>query len=142
MVTWRDGAITNPSPATSGAVRQAERELRVKFPADFLAVATVRQGAHPEPANITLPNGWGEAVEFLLHFEVDPFFTNIVERIFTLKGVLDKGVIPFATALGSNVLCFNFRKDFHNPTVEFWSVDTGPVPIASSFTDLLTKLHD
>jgi hypothetical protein len=45
MVTWRDGAITNPKPATPDAVRRAKRELRVRFPADYLAVAAMHQGA-------------------------------------------------------------------------------------------------
>ncbi len=141
MVTWRDGAITNPKPATPDAVRRAKRELRVRFPADYLAVAAMHQGARPKPASFKLPDGSGEGIAYLLHFE-DDLFSNIAARIFPLRDVLLKGVIPFAEALGGNVLCFNYRKDPGNPTVEFWSVDTGPVPVASSFTDLLTKLHE
>ena len=141
MMTWRDGAITSPKPARPDAVRQAERELRVRFPADFLAVAAVHQGARPEPASFKLPDGSGEGIAYLLHFE-DNSFGNIAARIFPLQNVLLKGVIPFAEALDGNVLCFNYRKDSGNPTDEYWSEDTGPMPVASSFTDLLTKLHE
>lgn len=97
--------------------------------------------ARPKPASFKLPDGSGEGIAYLLHFE-DDLFSNIAARIFPLRDVLLKGVIPFAEALGGNVLCFNYRKDPGGPTVEFWSVDTGPVPMTSSFTDLLTKLHE
>ena len=89
----------------------------------------------------TLPNGFGEGIEHLPHFE-EGSFSSVTGRIFPLQGVLPKGVIPFAEALGGNVLCFNYRGNYDNPTVEFWGVDTGPVPMASSFTDLLSKLHE
>ncbi len=141
MVTWHDGAITNPAPAAPEAVRQAERALRIRFPADFLAVAAVHQGARPDPASFTLPDGSVEAIDHLLHF-MEGGLSSVTERILPLRGVLPKGVIPFANALGSNVLCFNYRGDYDNPTVKFWSVDTGSLPIASDFTDLLGKLHE
>ena len=47
MVTWVDGAIDDPRPASDAAVRQAQDELEVDLPADFLAVAQVHQGAAP-----------------------------------------------------------------------------------------------
>src|SRR4051812_7805895 len=47
VVTWTDGFIAAPSPASDAMVRAAEGELRVHLPADFLAVAQVHQGAQP-----------------------------------------------------------------------------------------------
>ena len=117
-VTWHDGAITNPALAASEAVRQAEQALRIRFPADFLAVAAVHQDAQPDPANFTLPDGSIKAIEHLLHFTQDGL-SSVTGRIFPLKGALLRGVIPFAEALGSNVLCFDYRRDYNNPTVKF-----------------------
>ncbi len=142
MVTWHDGLIANPPLASDDAVRTAERALRVRFPADFLAVARVHQGATPVPSGITLPDGAVTAVKNLLHFADEPGIRNIVARRFPVVDVLAKGVIPFAEDIGDDLFCFNYRKTPDAPTVVFWSVDTGMVPLAASFTDFLALLHD
>src|SRR4051812_25715336 len=134
MVIWNDGVISNPSPASDAAVREAERALRVRFPADFLAVARLHQGAEPTPQKITLPDGAITAVKNLLHFEAEFGTRNIVARRFPVEQVLAKGIIPFAEDIGDDLFCFNYRKTPDTPTVVFWSVDTGVVPLAASFT--------
>ena len=111
MVTWKDDLIPNPAPASDEAVRRAERALRVRFPADFLAVARARQGAAPVPNGITLPDGSVTGVHHLLHFAEEPAMRNIVARRFPVEGVLPKGVIPFAEDIGGDLFCFNHRKN-------------------------------
>ncbi len=142
MVTWRDGAIPNPRAASDDAVRNAEKALRVPLPADFLAVARTRQGAAPEPAGVDLPNGFRTDVDCLLHFEDSPFVSNILAARFPVLKVLPKGVIPFARDVGGDLFCFNYREDYDAPSVVFWSVDTGMVPLAANFTGFLAMLHD
>jgi hypothetical protein len=102
MVDWVDGAIDDPRPASDAAVRQAQDELEVKLPSEFLAVAQIHQGAAPVPAAIDLPNGFSTAVDHLLHFEDSPFVSNIVAAIFPLLDVLDEGIIPFAADAGGD----------------------------------------
>ena len=142
MVTWHDNMIKDPPIASEDKVRAAERELRVAFPADYLAVARAHQGARPEPANVTLPDGAVTAVGSLLHFEDAPFYTNIVAAMSPVEDVVPKGVVPFAEDIGGDLFCFNFRDDFDRPTVSFWSVDSGLVPIAGGFTEFVGMLHD
>lgn len=142
MVTWVDGAIADPAPAPDTAVREAERQLRVPFPTDFLDVARAHQGAAPVPANIDLPNGFGTAVAHLFHFEASPFASNIVAAGFPAQDALDKGVIPFAADIGGDLFCFSYREDYDNPPVVFWSVDWGTLPLAASFTDFVAMLHE
>ncbi|MBM2619996.1 SMI1/KNR4 family protein [Actinoplanes sp. LDG1-06] len=142
MVTWTDGAIDDPRPASDTAVREAQDELEVILPPEFLAVAQVHQGAAPVPAAIDLPNGFGTAVDHLLHFEDSPFVSNIVAAIFPLLDVLDEGIIPFAADAGGDFFCFDYRTDAANPSVVFWSVDWGIIPLAPSFTDFLTMLRN
>jgi hypothetical protein len=130
-----------PRPAaTDAAVREHEDALRVDLPRDFLAVAQPRQGASPVPAGVTLPDGSVTAVGALLHFAEG--FRNIVARRFPLADVLEKGVIPFAEDIGGDVFCFSYRDDHDHPPVVFWSVDTGPVRLAPSFTAFVATLHD
>ena len=142
MIEWHDGAIPAPQPASDGAVRDAERALRVRLPVDFLEVARVHQGAAPVPARIDLPDGAVTSVVHLLHFADVPGFTNITARIFPVAGVIDKGVIPFAEDVGGDLFCFNYRETPETPSVAYWSVDTGLLPLAPNFTKFVEMLHD
>ncbi|XVV14066.1 SMI1/KNR4 family protein [Actinoplanes sp. CA-131856] len=142
MVTWVDGAIDDPQPAPDTAVRQAQDDLEVELPPDFLAVARVHQGAAPVPASIDLPNGFGTTVGHLLHFEDRPFTSNIVAAIFPLLDVLDEGIIPFAADTGGDFFCFDYRADADHPSVVFWSVDWGVVPLAPNFAAFLGMLRN
>ncbi|MEU8233315.1 SMI1/KNR4 family protein [Actinoplanes sp. NPDC048967] len=142
MVTWVDGAIDDPRPASDTAVREAQDELEVILPSEFLAVARIHQGAAPVPARIDLPDGFSTAVDHLLHFEDSPFVSNIVAAIFPLLDVLDEGIIPFAADAGGDFLCFDYRADNDHPSVVFWSVDWGVVPLAPTFAGFLGMLHD
>lgn len=142
MVDWQDGAIIDPAPATDEQVRAAERALRVRFPADFLAVAQPHPGAAPVPATFDLPDGSSSAVAHLLHFADEPFFTNIVARRFPVEGVIPKGVIPFAEDVGGDLICFDHRTDYDAPPIAFWSVDTGRIRLAGTFTEFVALLRD
>ena len=141
MVTWQDGAITHAAPASEEEVRAAERALRVRFPADLREVLLAHPGAAPVPAKVDLPDGAVTSVGHLLHVLDEPF-SNIVARRFPVAAVLAKGVIPFAEDIGGDLFCLNYRKTPERPTVAFWSVDTGLVPLAESFTAFVEALHD
>ena len=142
MVNWADGAIDDPRPASDTVVRQAQDELEVSLPSDFLAVAQTHQGAVPVPAGIDLPNGFSTAVDHLLHFEDSPFVSNIVAAMFPLLDVLDEGIIPFAADVGGDFFCFDYRTDDDHPSVVFWSVDWGVVPLAPNFAAFLNMLRE
>lgn len=143
MVSWVDGTVTDPAPVTDAQVRAVEKELRVRLPADFLAVAKAHPGARPQPADILLPGGFGTSVLGLLHFGDDgPPISNILSCQWLLRDVLQKGVIPFAQDIGHDVFCFNYRKDYDNPSVLFWGQGFGAIPLAPSFAAFLELLHD
>lgn len=142
MVTWHEGAIDKPTPASDQVVRQAEDELRVPLPADFLAIARNHQGARPEPAGIDLRDGFVTDVDCLFHFADSPFTSNILAAGFPYEDVLPKGIIPFARDIGGDVFCFNYRDDYDNPSVVFFGSGFGMIPLAPSFTAFLALLHD
>lgn len=140
MIEWHDGAIRAPEPASDAAVRDAERQLRVRLPADFLAVAQVHQGAAPVPAKVDLPDGSTTSVAHLLHFAEGT--GNIVARGFPVEGVIDKGVIPFAEDIGGDLFCFNYRETPDTPSVAYWSVDTGLAPLADGFDAFVARFRE
>jgi len=144
-VVWSNFVISSPPIASIEKVDKAENELGVKLPADFLAVATIHQGATPEPDGFDLPDGSSSSFGCLLHFEEKPFFENIVVRRGPVSYVLPDKVIPFAEDGGGNLLCFDYRETPSHPTVVFWDhekCDDPPLYVASSFTDLMNKLYD
>ena len=142
MLTWTDGAIADPAPATDAQVLAAEDALRVDLPSDFLVIARQHQGARPVPSGVRLPNGFGTAVQHLLHFEDAPFASNILAGGFPFEGVLPRGIILFAHDVGGELFCFNYRDNYDAPSVAFWSTDWGLVPLAPSFGAFLELLHD
>ena len=131
-----------PSPpfASPAVVRAAERHLGVRFPTDFLALARVHQGAQPLPNHLTVPGFGATAVAHLLHFQDEPGFTNIVAHRFPLDDALEDGLIPFAEDIGDDLFCFDYRRDPARLSVVFWSIDSGPLPLADSFTAFLALL--
>ncbi len=128
--------------ASTAAVADAEATLGVRFPADFLAIATVLQGASPEPFSIRLPDGHSSGFGSLLHFEEEPPFTNIVARRWPLEDWLPQGITPFAESSG-DLWCFDFRSDPVRPKIVYYAHDDPDLtfpPVAESFTDLLSKI--
>ena len=142
MVEWVDALIPQPPQVTPDAIRAAEEQLDVRFPSDFLDVVRVHQGAQPVPNHITIPDFGGTAVAHLLHFQDAPGHTNIVARRFPLDDAMEDGVIPFAEDVGDDLFCFDYRRNPARPSVVFWSVDTGPLHLADSFTDFLDILYE
>ena len=142
-ITWYDYTIDNPPKASPESVAKAEKELGVKLPADFLAIAAVHQGAGPEPDGFDTPDGGGSAISSLFHFE-EGLFNNIVARWDSAVALPDK-VIPFAADGLGNLICFDYRTTPDHPSVVFWDhekCDDPPQFIASSFTEFLSKLYD
>jgi SMI1-KNR4 cell-wall len=142
-VTWHyvldHAPIANPDD-----VRDVEQQFGVRFPADYLEIATKFHGASPEPSHIKLPDGTGTGFGTLLHFTDEPLFYNIRSRRWMLEDWLPDGVVPFADTSG-DVWCFDFRANPAAPAIVYYQHD-GPdldfPPVATSFTDLLSKLKE
>ena len=141
-IIWEHDLIADPPAASDQAVREAERALGVRFPADFLAVVRHHQGAAPVPDGISLPNGAVTGMKALLHFEAAPAARNIVNRRFFAQDGLPEGVVPFAEDIGDDLFCFDYRQQPDAPTICFCGVGTRPILIAPSLTAFLAMLHD
>jgi hypothetical protein len=63
-----------------------------------------------------------------------------------VKPDVPNGIYPFAVTGSGDYICFDYRSSPHEPKVVFYfSEDAGEEaihPLAESFSDLLTKLHD
>lgn len=145
-VRWQDFLISNPPPVSDKQVREVEQAIGWRLPEDYLTVVRVNQGRFPKPNAFDLADGDGSAINYLLAFE-GGISTSILARMAMMEDALPpdivRYIVPFANDGGGNVLCFDYRTDPENPAVVFWDHEGGPMQtIASSFTDLIDKLHD
>ena len=144
-VTWSDYTLPHPRAACDEAILAAERELGVRLPGDFVAVARVHQGRTPSPAAFTLADGSNSILNDLLHFEPAVSLGNLCQTWRQVRELLPAGVIPFAGDPFGNLLCFDYRASASAPPVLFWAHDEPGAalqPVAASFTELLERLHD
>ncbi|MCL2713128.1 MAG: SMI1/KNR4 family protein [Alphaproteobacteria bacterium] len=143
-ITWRNFAITNPPKRSPESIAKTEKELGVKLPADFLAVAAMHQGRACSPNCFDLPDGSSSALGYVSIFEDEPRDDRIVSPWNNAVAVPD-GVIPFSRDGGGDLICFDYRKTPDHPTVVFRDhekCDDPPLYVACSFTDFLNKLYD
>ena len=140
-VRWLDRIIENPPVADTHRVAEVERALGATLPADFLSVATVHQGAMPMPRRLEL-DGVATAIEHLYHFEAEPAPYSLVNAQADAAGVLPRGAVVFASALGGSVLAFDYRNDPSAPSVIVALHDHYPpiCAVANSFTAMLGQL--
>ncbi len=71
---------------------------------------------------------------------------SITDTYETLKGHVPRGVYPFAITSNGDYFCFDYRRSKPLPWVVFWFTEASGegefTPVAESFSELLTKLHD
>lgn len=139
MVQW---TYAEPwPPATDAEIEAYEAELGVRLPRDFVEVARAHPHAEPEPASLDIPGYGGTAVDCLLHFH-DDHRDNLLSRRWLVQDGLGEGLVPFALDIGGDLYCFDYRAGAEAPRgVGYWSVSTGYLPLADSFTAFVGLLH-
>lgn len=140
-IRWLDRIIENPSPVSDEAFAHAQREFGVTFPADYREIVKQHQGALPLPNGIEHPDA-STGVEYLYHFEDEPYSQSIIGAYYPIGHALPSGVIPFAAGIGGDYFCFDFRDQPDSPIVSVWLHD-GPgelITLANSFTEWLGLL--
>ena len=146
-IQWGDRVIENPPAVSDEQVHEVEQAIGRPLPQDYLRVARVNQGRKPQPDYFDTTDG-GSVISCLLVFEKD-HFEYILERMWLMEGGLSPDIVPFIVPFAEdpagNLICFDYRAGPENPTVVFWDHEANAKrriqAIASSFTDLLDKLH-
>jgi len=141
---WLHRIIENPPRVSDEAFANVEREFGVSFPDDYKAIVRQYQGAIPLPNGIEHPDA-STAVEYLYHFEEQPYTQSIIGAYYPIGHALPTGVIPFAAGLGGDYFCFDFRADPDKPTVVVRLHDdpgAGLITLAKTFTQWLELLVD
>ena len=148
-VQWEDYVIENPPAVSDAQVHEVEWAIGRRLPQDYLRVARLNQGRTPEPGCFDLADGDRSCINSLLVFE-EGHSDYIPGRLWLMEGGRPNSgpsvIVPFAWDAGGSLICFDYRSDPENPTVVFWDHEANAKrriqTIASSFTDLLDKLHE
>ena len=137
-VQWLERTIDSPRVADPAQVAAVERALGVSLPPDFLAIATVHQGARPSPGRLVLADGASTVIERLYHFEDGPY--ALVNAQGSGIAPLPNSAIAFASGTGGDVLAFDYRRNPLAPPVIVVMHDHSPAvrPVADSFTHMLS----
>ena len=140
-IVWLDRLIPDPPVASAAAVAEAEAALGLRLPADYLAVATVRQGAMPEPYRLELDSAV-TGLDKLYHFEPAPAPYRLVNAAADAASSLPPGVVAFAAGIGGDYLCFDCRTSPESPSVVVLLHDHPPPalrPVADSFSAMVDR---
>jgi cell wall assembly regulator SMI1 len=146
-VIWKNYIWNQPRFAKPEEIASLERSWGVILPNDYKEVISMHQGMSPYPDALNIGKG-EDAIAALLIISLDE-----QQRAYSMKDTyaqvkphVPSGVYPFAVTGSGDYICFDYRSSPHEPKVVFYfSEDAGEEaihPLAESFSDLLTKLHD
>jgi cell wall assembly regulator SMI1 len=148
-VRWEPRIWNRPYPATPQDVESLERTWGVKIPEDYKQVAMMHQGMTPYPHVIDIGTGNTVISELLTISESeddDLRIYSMSETYELIKPHVPPGIYPFASTSAGDFICFDYRSSPDTPKVAFYFTEEageGAIhPVADSFTEFLSKLHD
>ncbi|EOL45079.1 MULTISPECIES: SMI1/KNR4 family protein [Enterococcus] len=141
IVTWKN----SNGKLLGNEIVDAEKQLNVKFPQDYIEVVSENDGGYPHPNKFKF-NDKEEVFNNLISFKEDDY-SNIFEVLEDVFDRIVKGVIPIAEDPFGNLICFDFR-DKKVPNVIFWNHEVADKDseksilfICETFTELLNMLY-
>jgi hypothetical protein len=146
-VTWRNYIWTQPHPAKPDEIVSLEQFWGVTLPDDYKRVISMHQGMSPHPNAFTIGRGENVIASLLV---VSPDSQqraySIADTYMQVKPHVPNGIYPFAVTGTGDYICFDYRGSPHAPKIVFYFSESASEealhPLAKSFSDLLTKLHD
>jgi len=146
-VTWEKYVWDSPRPAALHEVEALEKEWGITFPDDYKSIVMRYQGMTPIPYVLDIGSRDNVICE-LLTVSVDEqrrsaAMSHVYQRI---KHLVPAGIYPLAGTGTGDYVCFDYRASAIAPKVVFYFTDAlgeeALHPVASSFTDFLSKLHE
>lgn len=139
-VTW------DPSPTTvdRAVIREAEKRLGVKLPASFVSFTLKHPGARASSPRVLFPIGAGgpRVLRRFLPFTAPAPEGTVQDCHGWIKDRVPTGVVPFATDIAQNFLCFDFRHDgrvvIHDHEL---TGESSLTLVAPTFEDFLSSLR-
>jgi len=146
-VKWIPRIWNGARHASSHEVEALERAWGVRLPEDYKRVAMIYQGMAPEPCVVDIDRGNVVMSELLTISESEEFRAYSMSDTHRLiQPHVPVGIYPFASTANGDFLCFDYRGSPSIPRVVFYFTEASGEeaihPVADSFSNLLSKLHD
>jgi len=146
-ISWKPHVWKTVRPASSHEVARLEQEWSISLPLDYKSLAITHQGMAPTPYVLDVGRGDTAVCELLtISLDEEHWGSSMSEIYKSIRQHVPRGIYPFAAAEGGDFICFDYRSSPEAPTVVFYFAeaegDEAIYPIAGSFTEFLSKLHD
>jgi cell wall assembly regulator SMI1 len=146
-VTWEKYVWDSPRPVTLHEIETLEQEWGVTFPDDYKRAVMDYQGMTPVPFVIDIGSSDNVICELLTVSVDEQQPSSALSHVYRLiKHLVPAGIYPFAATGTGDYICFDYRASAGAPKVVFYFTDAlgeeALYPVADSFTDFLSKLHE
>jgi cell wall assembly regulator SMI1 len=146
-VTWERYVWDAPRPATLDEIEAQEQEWGITFPDDYKRVVMEHQGKTPIPYVIDIGRTNNVICELMTVSVDEQRRSYAMRHVYPLiKNLVPAGIYPFAGTGTGDYMCFDYRASATAPKVVSYFTDflgeEALYPVADSFTDFLSKLHD
>lgn len=129
-------------PVDENTIKKIEDSFGISFPHDYKDCIMKFNGGRPKPNIFNFVDDGEGTLGYLLSFTRNPKIETVYGLI---SEYLPESVFPFATDSAGNMLCFDYRKDKHSPSIVFYNHEEDDEDaielVCESFTDLLESLH-
>lgn len=146
-ISWRPYVWKTVHPASPHEVARLEQEWNVSLPSDYKALAITHQGMAPTPCILDIGQSDTVVCELLtISLDEERWGSSMSEVYKSIRHHVPQGIYPFAATAAGDCICFDYRSSPEAPAVVFYfreaEGDEAIYPVAGSFTEFLSKLHD
>jgi hypothetical protein len=146
-IEWKNYLWDDNHTADNASVESLEADLYIKFPKDYLEVATIHQGKVPNPNQIKVEERiTSVGVLFLITPDNDYKGSTIKSNIMFIEDDVPQGIVPIVGSGGGSVFAFDFRRSSDTPSIVFVDSDKegddAITFLSDSFSGFLSMLRD
>jgi len=142
-VSWQPHLWDAPRPAPAGSLEALERQWGLRLPAEYKRIVSSHQGMIPQPARFNVgraETSLGVLLTLTEHEKWPEY--SILRTCEATRHYVPSRVYPFAETPGGELVCFDYRATPDQPSIVFITVEGDLHPVAGSFTEFLSLLHD
>ena len=142
-VLWRPYLWDEPRPAPPGSLEALEHQWQLFLPPEYKRIMSSSQGMTPQPAGFNVgrtETSLGVLLTLTEHEQWPEY--SILRTYESSRHYVSSRVYPFAQTPGGELVCFDYRAAASQPSIVFVTVEGDIHPVADSFTDFLSKLHN
>jgi hypothetical protein len=143
MISWRP-YVRHVSPEVDPhALTALEHRWGVTLPADYKHLVSKHQGMAPSPSAFNIgkaETSLGVLLTVTREERQDEY--SILSTYDSLRRYGPDRLYPFGITPSDEPLCFDYREPLAQPRIVLVSVEGSVYPVANSFTEFLSLLHD